>query len=332
MKFTVYTANCTGNERNVLYPNRVEITDGNALQSAAVYDHVCAKYEGCCRGREKFLASNVVVMDCDNSHTDDPAQWVTGEKLMAMLPNVAMAVVPSRNHMKEKHGKSARPRFHAYFMIPEQRDADAYTALKQSIQRRFPFFDGAALDAARFLYGSHAKVSLWQDGKKTIADLFCQEEQGKSIPQGQRNNTMSQFAGRLVKRYGVTERAHIIFLERAAECEPRLSDDELGTIWRSAAKFARKVQAQPGYVPPEEYEFQRMSLKPDDYSDIGQAKVLAREYGSELKYTPATDYLRYDGTTWNESKAQAVGAMEEFLDLQLADAQDAVKKGCRCAD
>lgn len=326
MKFTVYTANCTGNERNVLYPNRVEITDGNALQSAAVYDHVCAKYEGCCRGREKFLASDVVVMDCDNSHTDDPAQWVTGERLMAMLPDIAMAVVPSRNHMKEKHGKSARPRFHAYFMIPEMTDAGTYTALKQSIQRRFPFFDGAALDAARFLYGSHAKASLWQDGKKTIADLFCREEQGKSIPQGQRNNTMSQFAGRLVKRYGVTERAHIIFLERAAECEPRLSDDELGTIWRSAAKFARKVQAQPGYVPPEEYEFQRMSLKPDDYSDIGQAKVLAREYGSELKYTPATDYLRYDGTTWNESRAQAVGAVEEFLDLQLADAQDAVKK------
>ena len=37
----------------------------------------------------------------------------------------------------------------------------------------------------------------------------------------------------------------------------------------------------------------RESLKPGDYSDIGQAKVLTREYGVELRYTAATDYLRW---------------------------------------
>ena len=40
MKFTIYTAKCTGNERNILYPNRVEITDSDALQSAAAYDQI----------------------------------------------------------------------------------------------------------------------------------------------------------------------------------------------------------------------------------------------------------------------------------------------------
>ena len=38
----------------------------------------------------------------------------------------------------------------------------------------------------------------------------------------------------------------------------------------------------------------------------------------------ATDYLRYDGTAWVESKQKAVGAVEEFLDMQLEDARDEV--------
>ena len=55
------------------------------------------------------------------------------------------------------------------------------------------------------------------------------------------------------------------------------------------------------------------------------------EYGDELIYTAGTDYLRYDGMVWNESKQQAIGAMEEFLDLQLEDAMHLcaeTKKAC----
>ncbi len=69
----------------------------------------------------------------------------------------------------------------------------------------------------------------------------------------------------------------------------------------------------------------RYSLRPNDFSDIGQAKVLAREYEGELVYTDATDYMRYDGTHWAESKQMAVGACEEFLDFQLTEARAAVE-------
>lgn len=48
------------------------------------------------------------------------------------------------------------------------------------------------------------------------------------------------------------------------------------------------------------------------YSDIGQAKVLSREYGVELKYTAATDYIRFGGQYWIESRQQAVGARRSF--------------------
>ena len=65
---------------------------------------------------------------------------------------------------------------------------------------------------------------------------------------------------------------------------------------------------------------------PEDYSDIGQAKVLACEYGGELVFTDATDYMRYDGIRWAESKQLAVGVCEDFLDKQLNEAKTALEK------
>ena len=44
-------------------------------------DHVCGEYKNNYRNVSNFLKSNVVVMDCDNDHSGDPAEWVTAEKL-----------------------------------------------------------------------------------------------------------------------------------------------------------------------------------------------------------------------------------------------------------
>lgn len=90
-------------------------------------------------------------------------------------------------------------------------------------------------------------------------------------------------------------------------------------------RFGKRIAKQDGYVSPDEYNNDfgtRDSLRPEDYSDIGQAKVIAREYGNELRYTDSTDFIRYDGICWEESRQAAVGAAEEFLDLQLADANE----------
>ena len=61
-------------------------------------DHVCAKYKNNYRSIDNFLKSNVVVMDLDNDHTDDPDEWITAEKLEELLPDISYAVAPSRNH------------------------------------------------------------------------------------------------------------------------------------------------------------------------------------------------------------------------------------------
>lgn len=136
---------------------------------------------------------------------------------------------------------------------------------------------------------------------------------------------MSHIAGRLIKRYGNTEKAYEVYMEKAQLCTPPLLDDELSSIWHSAVKFGKKVEKQTGYISPEDYN-KGYSLKPEDYSDIGQAKVLSREYAGELVYTDSTDYMCYDGTHWIESKQMAVGVCEKFLDIQLKEAVTAVEK------
>lgn len=332
MKFTLFTASCTGREANCRYPQKREIHTAQDLKEAAAFDHVCAAYKNNYRSRDNFLWSDVVVMDCDNNHTENPQEWVTGEELLARLPGVAVAIVPSRNNGKAKDGRTARPRFHAYFPIPKLEDEKAYSLLKQEIRERFPFFDEAALDSARFLYGTPTESVLWQEGEETILTIFQTTRQEGSIPQGQRNNTMSRFAGRIVKRYGDSERAHSIFLEEANKCSPPLEAAELNKIWQSALRFGKKIAVQGGYVSPDQYNLdfsQGESLRPSDYSDIGQAKVLLREYGNELRYTEEADFIRYNGVYWMESRQAAVGAVEEFLDLQLADATDQTERAVR---
>ena len=338
MKLVLCLANSSGDKKNCLYPNRVEVSSAEEMAKAVSFDHVCAEYDKNYRSISNFRKSNVVVMDCDNDHSDNPADWMTLEALDDLMPDIAYAVAPSRHNMLEKDGRSARPRFHVYFLIEETTDADYYTALKNAIYQAYPFFDGNARDAARFIFGADVDEVIWHDGWVLISEEVTLSEEQQELPttkgpilEGNRNNTLSRFAGRVLKRYGETDKAHEIFLEEAEKCNPPLDDSELQTIWFSAIKFFRnKVSSDSGYVPPDQFNDDfgggAGSLKPEDYSDVGQAKVLSREYGDELKYTAATDYIRYDGEVWVEDKQMAVGACVEFLDLQLQDAKDSIEE------
>ena len=148
---------------------------------------------------------------------------------------------------------------------------------------------------------------------------------GHCIPSGQRNSTMYSYAVRILKRFGETEKAAELFFDESECCSPPLGAEELSSIWNSALKFYRKkVLPDPAYIPPEEFgnTFSGLSLKPPDYSDLGQAKVLVRECGEELCFTESTDYLCYDGKRWEESRQKALGCAEGFLDAQLADAEE----------
>ena len=334
--FTLYSANCLGQKDNCLYPNKVEVVDAASLVSAVSHDYVCAEYKGNYRSNDNYLGSNCLSVECDNDHSENPADWKTPADIAEVFPGVMFAVHYSRNHMKVKNGKAARPKFHAFFAIDPVTEAEEYSNLKKLLNAIFPYFDTKALDAARFYFGTaEPKVDIF-DGTMTLTEFLCNDEFDADMPspshsapqvitEGSRNATMSRFAGRVIKKYGDNDMALQCFLEEAEKCNPPLEHQELMTIWHSAQKFYSKVEQQDGYIPPDQYN-QGYSLRPTDYSDIGQAKVLAREYGSELVYTDSTDYMRFDGTHWSESRQLAVGACEEFLDRQLDEALVAIEK------
>ena len=245
MFFVLQTANVTADAKNCVYPNRKEITTGEALKDAVRFDHVCGEFRKDYRNISNFLKSNVIVMDCDNDHSDDPAEWITFEKLETLFEEVSYAAAPSRNHMKEKDGRAARPKFHVYFPIEETEDAEHYAAVKRAIQKAYPFFDDNALDAARFIFGSDPDEVVWHEGWVTIDEEVDPEPEdeepetgsgytGGAIMQGTRNKTLSHFAGRALKRFGETEKAKQVFLDEAAKCDPPLENEELKTIWYSA--------------------------------------------------------------------------------------------------
>lgn len=336
MEFTLFSADTLGDARNCTYPNRLSVTDEESLARAVSRDYVCAEYEGGRRSGEAFLRSDVVAVDCDNDHTDDSEDWVTPADIAEAFPDVAFAVHYSRSNGKAKGDKAPRPKFHVLFPVSPIGDAEEYSALKRLANAIFPYFDANALDAARFFFGTDEPEVEVHEGWLELDDYLDAdaEEFDADMPQGgspviamgSRNATLSRFAGRLIKRYGDTPDAHAAFEEEAAKCEPPLDEAELASIWRSARRFyASKVASSPGYVPPDEYNA-AYSLMPEDFTDIGQAYVLARECEDELCYTDATGYMRYTGTHWQESKQLAVGAAECFLDAQLKEAELSVER------
>lgn len=335
MKFTLYHSDSREMPGNCTYAHRVEVTGKDALVQAVSHDYVCAEYRDGYRSNDNFLGSDCLPVDCDNDHSDDPEAWVYPSDVANAFPGVAFAVHYSRNHMKVKAGKAARPKFHVFFSIDRITDAGQYSELKKLVNTIFPYFDTKALDAARFFFGTQKPEVEIFDGPMTLSTFLADDDFDRDmdlgsygdvvIPEGSRNATLSHYAGRILKRFGNTEEAHTHFAEVAACCQPPLEQSELDTIWRSAQRFYEKVSAQDGYIPPEQYN-QDLQLKPTDYSDVGQATVLSREYEDRLRYSPSTDFLVYNGRFWKESKPKAQAIAQELTTRQLDEADTEIKK------
>lgn len=331
LNFTIYTADCVGNSGNCLYPNKMIVTDKDSFIAATKMDHVTAKYKGNYRSKDNFEFSDCIPLDCDNDHSDNPNEWVTPLDIALEIPGVAFAVSYSRHHNLPKGDKSARPRFHIFFPIEIVSDEQEYADMKRRIADAFPYYDTNALDSARFLYGNDSDEVEFYEGDKTILDYLEEDDFAdfdtslEQVPEGQRNSTMSHIAGKIIKRYGNTEDAYQIFLKKAELCNPPLPESELKVIWRSALKFGNKVSNQEGYIPPEQYNSD-CRLKPEDFSDVGQATVLAMEYKDILRYSPSTDYMVYNGSFWEESKPKSQGVSQDLTERQLAEAETEMKK------
>ena len=330
MQMTIYDAATVGSRSNCVYPNPVTVTDADTMRQAAAFDHVCAAYKQNYRSVDNFLKADCLPMDCDNDHSDDPDDWLTPFDVAMDFPGVGMIFVYSKSHMKQKGKRGPRPRFHVYFICTETTNSEIYSSWKDRLIADYPYFDDGAKDSARFLFGVKNAVVEVYDGEipidEFLADSFAEWDAAQGqIPEGSRNKTMSHYAGRIIKRLGNTEEAHKQFLKEAEKCSPPLDDAELAGIWASAVKFGAKVAAQEGYIPPEQYN-QDFLLMPEDFSDVGQAIVLSREYMDRLRFSPATDYIVFNGSFWEESQPNAQGIAQELTARQLEEAETEIQR------
>ena len=337
--FTLYRSGFLGAPSNCSYPHRIEVTDEASFKAAVHRDYVCAEYQNHYRNGENFLGADCLPVDCDNDHSEDPVEWVTPEDVKHAFPGISFAVHYSRFHMREKNGRAPRPKFHVLFPIDYMTDAAAYSEMKKLVNTIFPYFDTKALDAARFFFGTSAPEVELHPGEMNLSEYLSAEDFDADMPsgshggnhvilEGSRNATMSRFASRVIKKYGDNETAFQCFLEEAGKCTPPLEHHELMTIWHSAQKFYARVQQQDGYVPPEVYN-DDTSYKPEDFSDVGQAEILAQRFAGELRYSPATHYLRYSGHYWQETEPGAQAVAHELTRRQLAEASKDLMEALR---
>ena len=346
-KFILSLTKVRQNPKNIVFADTVEVTSVDELKASCLFDHVGAVLRDGYRSNKDFVTSNVVIMDCDNED-DNPETWVTPEKVAEDLPGVEFAVVPSRHNMLPKGDKEPRPKFHVYFPIRDCADIEAYVGLKDELLRRCPYFDSNARDAARMIFGvENPEVTVYNEGERSLTvDDYINSNPlepasdstaepvttslpiiGDSfvIPEGRRNMTVFRKAIRLFIRYGIGDEAISNIFSVAARCEPPLEESELNAIIESAKGYAEDIIKNNDYIPPEVYSRLKGEYEPDDYTDIGQAKVFEKVFGEVVKFSPETRCLVYNGVYWEESDEKARLLVHQLTELQMQDADSLLK-------
>ena len=285
--FTLFYSNTCQTASNQFYPNEIQIGSENDLRIAASHDHVCARYKNNHRKKEHFIQSNCTMFDIDNSDSDNPSDWIYPVDVKEKFPNVCFYIVFSRNHMKIKDGKAARPKFHVYFPDRLIENSTEYHKLKNKVCAYFTAFDANAKDSARFFFGVENPQIEFQDGDIVLSDFMetveidIQESFNKNsfpennsiIPYGKRHSTLFDYATRVVTRWGESDKAYSAFCSEIKKCVPPMEETELISIWESVCKhYHEKTKNSPDYLPPELYELfsKAETLKPNDFTDLGQ--------------------------------------------------------------
>lgn len=259
-KITLTPSNYYQDAKKSKYLNPVVVESLEDFKKVILKDYACAVYKDNHRSIDDFLYADAIVFDIDNDHSENPDDWITPDKVSSFFDDVPIYIQYSRNHMKIKNGKPARPKFHIIMPIDKVTDAKEYRTMKEKVYSIFPFVDGQALDSARLLFGTAEPNVDYIDGTRTLTDFLKEydneakfAELGEAISEGSRNKTMYSIALKLLTRYGLCNESLDKYREASTRCSPPLENDELNTIWKSALKYYKVIKAQKDYIPPDEY-------------------------------------------------------------------------------
>ena len=342
---------------NKNYSLQTEVRSLEALRNAVQYDHVAGTFRNNERSNDNFISADCVMMDCDNSHSDKPDDWLTPEGLSERLPDVEFSVIYSKSHMKEKKGEldkatgerkiySPRPRWHVYFALSETvAKATLIRELKEKLLVLVSEFDSDAKDAARFFYGvEHPQAelhegNLYVDEFITIAGIELPEPETKSntysnthaethteaiqqerIEEGQRNSTLFHIALDALIKYDEAK-ARQLFDKACTQCNPPLSVRECTKIWESALKrrnaFREKFTDKKKTLTLQVIEQTLQALNISVQFNVITKELEVSDLPAENAYMPAAYY----SMDKNAKKQANTELLPLFLEAYFKDKQ-----------
>ena len=157
--FHLHTSHFFQNPRNTEYPDEILITGTfEGITGAFGRDHVAPKLKGNHRNDENFLWADCLPNDCDNSHSEDEADWRTPDDFADTFPDVQFLYCYSRHHMISKRNGdrvyAPRPKWHAYLPTSRQLGADDYVRYQKTTYCLFPYLDTTfCTHKSQFIFG-----------------------------------------------------------------------------------------------------------------------------------------------------------------------------------
>ena len=241
------------------YRNQHLIFSLKNLKYVTQFDHVAGQFKESIRNNKNFINANVIIMDVDNSHSDNHKDWSTPDTLKEIFKNVEFYYIFSKSNMIQKGNQSPRPKFHVYFPLSEYvENPDNIRRIKELTinYAKFKFhntvFDEGAKDAARFIFGVENP-----DGNHINADLCIDEflinvqaEQNNNsqhkqqnntpdiIPEGQRHTHLRNRAIYLLSNPNIEfERARELYEEEFNHLQGTFPQNEFIRIWKDSVKY-----------------------------------------------------------------------------------------------
>lgn len=192
---TLYTANCRENDKNTLYPNITPIRSARDLSEAVKCDHMACRMKDSYRTTGNFLECSCIMVDVDNSHSEEPYDWKTEKDISEVFP-FNYFIVRSRNYMKEKRKLNKKtgvetvyaPREKWHIYIPLRRvirDAEEFKKLILVIETLFPWIDPGAMDNTRLFYGVLDPYVIYEDNEQFADDYFYNTDNADEIREAQ---------------------------------------------------------------------------------------------------------------------------------------------------
>lgn len=280
--FTIYRAATIQNGETTQFPFTEEIRSEIDLERVAKWDHTAFLFSPEGRAKDNYLQNDLIIMDVDNTHSEKPEEWKTVNDICRAFPDVEFYTTPSRNHMKIKKGKPARPKFHVYFPLSRQmNNAEEARTLIRKTMHTFPLFDDQLKDEARMVFGTGREVdenavqaqyfpghicldqlpmvdpeedkpsyTTGKAGKKPSWNAETDPWDGKTIPEGGRHGTILAHMAFYVKKYNPDDEALEAEFENVlSHIEGTMGQPEIAGLKKSAFQWRDKMNRDPNYFP-----------------------------------------------------------------------------------